>query len=190
MRWHAPPCNHHRVRRCQRSDAPTREARSIACTMPEEIPATRSPPPHRKDQQCVTIAEARPLEPRRKESVPAFVVRASRELGDIVGGRVSFEMAKFAKVVHRMTRMSCRASDSQSEQLPPRSRVDASPIATSSIAAGSISSSIARVSSRNEVENKLVSIKRVGMLRRTSRARPRDPKVYQPPHQEQKLGDR
>ena len=49
---------------------------------------------------------------------PAFVVRARRQFGNIVGGRVGFEAADLAEIVHGVAGIAGAAADAENEQPP------------------------------------------------------------------------
>ena len=71
---------------------------------------------HREDQHAIARTDARALQPRGEAGVPAFVVGAGGKLRDIVGGRVGFKTAQFAKIVDRVTGVAGRSADAQDEQ--------------------------------------------------------------------------
>src|SRR6266571_3934352 len=56
-----------------------------------------SAPDGEHEHGIILVRSAR-LEPRRKHRVPALVIRARSEFGDIVHRRIGFDAAKFAKV--------------------------------------------------------------------------------------------
>ncbi len=70
----------------------------------------------RKDQHAVARADARAFQPRGETGVPAFVVGAGGKFGNVVGGRVGFKAAQFAKIVDRVAGVAGRAADAQNEQ--------------------------------------------------------------------------
>src|SRR5437867_9094870 len=57
---------------------------------------------NRENEQAVLGAEAAAFQPLAEDGGPAFVVGAGGEFGDVVGGRVGFEVADFAEVIHGM----------------------------------------------------------------------------------------
>ena len=70
----------------------------------------------REHQHGVARADPRALQPAGEAGLPAFVVGARGQLGNIVGGRVGFEAAQLAKVVDRVAGVPGRAADAQDEQ--------------------------------------------------------------------------
>ena len=71
---------------------------------------------HGEHQHAIARTDARTLQPGGEAGVPALVVGAGGELGDVVGGGVSFKTAQLAKIVDRVTGVSGRAANSQDEQ--------------------------------------------------------------------------
>ena len=78
-----------------------------------------------------------PFSQARERRVPALVVDARGQLGDVVGRRVGLEAADLAEVVDRVAGVPGRAADAEDEQPSARSRIAASPLATASIEAAS-----------------------------------------------------
>ena len=74
----------------------------------------------REDEQRVARAEARDLEPLGEARVPALVVHARGQLGDVVGRRVGLEAADLAEVVDRVAGVAGRAADAEDEEAPAR----------------------------------------------------------------------
>ena len=72
---------------------------------------------HRKHQHAVARADARALaaSAAKQVSQPSSLARAVSS-DDVVGGRVGFKAAQFAKVVDRVTGVAGRAADAQDEQ--------------------------------------------------------------------------
>ena len=64
-------------------------------------------------------------QPRGEAGVPALVVDAGGQLGDVVGGRVGLEAADLAEVVDRVAGVAGRAADAEDEQPPAPSRTSA-----------------------------------------------------------------
>src|ERR1700722_10499079 len=54
---------------------------------------------HREDQHAIARADARALQPGGEAGVPALVIGAGGEFGNVVGGRVSLKTAQLAKIV-------------------------------------------------------------------------------------------
>src|SRR6266545_5875579 len=52
---------------------------------------------NRQDEEGVSRADPRHIEPSRERRSPAFVVGTRRQLGNIISGRVGFEVAQLAK---------------------------------------------------------------------------------------------
>ena len=71
---------------------------------------------HGENEQGIARREARGSEPGLEARVPALVVRASRELGDVVGRSVGLEVAQLPKVVDCMRRVGCAASNPENEE--------------------------------------------------------------------------
>ena len=71
---------------------------------------------HREHQHAVARTDARALQPGGKAGVPAFVIGAGGQLRYVVGGRVGFKAAQFAKVVDRVAGVAGRPADAQDEQ--------------------------------------------------------------------------
>ncbi len=68
-------------------------------------------------------ARREPRSHSREDGVPALVVGARGELGDVVGRRVGLEPAQLAEVVDRVARVARRAADAEDEQ-PPAALAD------------------------------------------------------------------
>jgi len=75
---------------------------------------------HGEDEDGVARREARDLEPLGEARVPALVVDARRELGDVVRGRVGLEAADLAEVVDGVARVTRRAAHAEDEEAPAR----------------------------------------------------------------------
>jgi len=73
---------------------------------------------YRKDHHHIAGVQAAAAQPVSKRRLPAIVVNARRQLRDIIGRRVGFNAADFAKVVDRMRSVPGTAADSQNKQSP------------------------------------------------------------------------
>ena len=77
---------------------------------------SRLPPPTEKIRIASLRVGPAHLEPFGKHRLPAFVVGARRELGDIVGRRVGLDAAQLAEVVDGMAAVARAAADAKDEQ--------------------------------------------------------------------------
>ena len=105
-------------RRCRRRPRRRSRASSSARTRFSETFFSRLPPPTENTSTRVARAEARDLEPLGEAGVPALVVHARGQLGDVVGRRVGLEAADLAEVVDGVAGVAGRAADAQDEQAP------------------------------------------------------------------------
>lgn len=75
---------------------------------------------HREHEDEVVQAQAAGAQPGREDAVPAFVVGARRDFGDVICGGVGFEAGELAEVVDRVRRVGRAAADAEDEQAPAR----------------------------------------------------------------------
>ena len=78
---------------------------------------------HGNHQKGVALAQPAGLEPFRKDGFPAFIVGASSEFRDNIGGGVGFHARQLAEVVDRVRGVPRSAADSQDEK-PAASSLD------------------------------------------------------------------
>lgn len=75
---------------------------------------------HGEDEHRVVGPKPRAGEPGGENTLPAVIVDAGRQLGDVVRGRVGLELAELSEVVHGVGCVRGRASDSEHEKAPTR----------------------------------------------------------------------
>src|SRR6266851_3334893 len=71
---------------------------------------------HRKDQHRIVTAKPAPHQPADVRLVPAVIVDARSQFGDVVGGGVAFDVGNLAEVVDGMRGVRRAAADPQDEK--------------------------------------------------------------------------
>ena len=116
------PCSRRRGRRCRRPWRRRSLASSSARTRLTEMFFSASPPPTEKTSRASSARRREPLSHSEKRGVPALVVDAGGQLGDVVGRRVGLEAADLAEVVDGVAGVAGRAADAEDEQAPAARR--------------------------------------------------------------------
>ncbi len=109
-----------RGRRCRRSaPRPRGRARARATRFTRHVLLAVAAADREDQQRVASRARREPSQPLGEAGVPALVVDAGGQLGDVVGRRVRLEAADLAEVVDRVAGVAGRAADAQDEQPPP-----------------------------------------------------------------------
>jgi hypothetical protein len=71
---------------------------------------------HRKYQNGILVIGPTALQPFGKNGLPSLIIYARGELRDVVGRRISFDIAKLAEVIHRMAGIASTTAHSEDEK--------------------------------------------------------------------------
>ena len=89
-----------------------------------DVPFTAAAP-NGKHEHAIVCAEAAFSQPGGEHRVPPFVVRASRQLGHVIGRRVRFEPRELAEIIDRVRRVAGTPAQAHEEQAAaPRANRD------------------------------------------------------------------
>src|SRR5215471_4714543 len=74
---------------------------------------------HRQNKDCVIPAQAATEQPIAVRCLPAVIVDARGEFGDIIGRRVALDAGELAEIVDRMRSVGCAATNAKKEKPAP-----------------------------------------------------------------------